>query len=238
MEIEQEAIKGRQKSNQLQTRFMSMGSQSLSDAELLAIILRTGNSRCSAVDLAQQILATSDNNLAELTKRSAVDLMKIKGIGSSKAAAIMATFEIGRRRRFELPAKRNQFPDSRHAAGFIRPLIEDYPNEVFGVIYLTRSGSLIKWELLSQGGITGTVVDPRIMFKKAFEYGAASIIVSHNHPSGNSRPSKEDEFLTKKLKDACTLMDIKLRDHIIIAVNTYFSFADEGLLYNSSYSNN
>ena len=236
MEIRHKPIKFLQKNDRLQNQLWLKGSDSFSDAELLAIILQSGSEQHSAVDLARQILACAKNNLVDLGRCTIPNLMKIKGIGIAKAAAVMAALEIGRRRQSQLINTKTRFRDSRSVAGFIRPLISDYVCEVFGVLYLDQSGGLIKWELVSRGGITGTVVDPRIVFKNALENCAPSIIVFHNHPSGNTKPSKADEILTKKLGDGAALLDIKLLDHIIIA-DGYFSFADEGLL-NSRYRRN
>ncbi|HXO73961.1 MAG TPA: DNA repair protein RadC, partial [Puia sp.] len=143
---------------------------------------------------------------------------------------IAAALELGRRRQSSMSLEKPAVKDSREVAGYLRPKLADYNYEVFGVLYLNQAGRINHFEVMSQGGITGTVVDPRLIFKRALEIEAVSIIVCHNHPSGNLKPSKADEILTAKLSEGAKLLDIKLLDHIIVGDNSYFSFADEGLL--------
>jgi DNA repair protein RadC len=211
-------------------KLLDKGPQALSDAELIAILMITGTLGKDAVKLARAVLERNHNSLIELGKRSVRDLMKMEGIKEAKAIAIAAAMEIGRRRQIAMALERPVIKDSPTAAAYLRPQLVDYPYEVFGVLYLNQSGGLKHFEKISQGGITATTVDPRLIFKKAFEEDAVSIIVSHNHPSGSLRPSKADEALTAKICEGAKYMDIKLLDHIIVGDQGYFSFANEGLL--------
>jgi DNA repair protein RadC len=167
-----------------------------------------------------------------LGKATVQDLLKLKieGLGKAKASAIVAAFELGRRRQAGISPRRPIFKDSKAAAGYLKPLLTDYTHEVFGVLYLDQGGRLKHFGILSEGGITATTVDPRLIFKKALQEEAVSIIVSHNHPSGNLKPSRADEALTTKINEGAKLLDIKLLDHIIVGDQGYFSFANEGLL--------
>lgn len=211
-------------------KLLKKGPQALTDSELLAILIRIGNPKSNAIELARQILDTVHNNLHELGKRPLREIMKTKGIGEAKAMTIAAALELGRRRQSSMSLVKPTVKDSREVAGYLRPKLADYNYEVFGVLYLNQAGRINHFEVMSQGGITGTVVDPRLIFKRALEIEAVSIIVCHNHPSGNLKPSKADEILTSKLSEGAKLLDIKLLDHIIVGDNGYFSFADEGLL--------
>lgn len=211
-------------------KLLQKGPQALTDSELLAVLIRIGKPDSNAVELAREVLKTVKDNLHELGKRPLRELMKIKGIGLAKAMTIAAALELGRRRQSTMSLEKPVIKDSREVAGYLRPLLADYGHEVFGVLYLNQSGRIDHFEIISQGGITGTIVDPRLIFKRALEIGAVSLIVCHNHPSGNLRPSKADEALTSKLFEGAKLLDIKLLDHIIVGDNGYFSFADEGFL--------
>ena len=202
----------------------------LSVSELLAILIRSGNLESSAIDLAKLICDIYHNNIGELGTCTVRELMKVKGIGMASATAIVAAFELGRRRLSKESLQRGYIRNSREGAEFIRPLLTDFQYEVFGVLYLVQAGWIKSFEILSEGGITSTVVDPRLIFRKAIETGAVTIIAFHNHPSGNIRPSKADEALTQKLAQGAKLLDIKLLDHIVIGEKGYFSFADEGML--------
>lgn len=202
----------------------------LSDSELLAILIGSGNSRHNAIALAREVQATVQNNLDELGKCTMKDLMKIRGIGKAKAAAIVAALELGRRRQSKAAQHNNYIRNSHEAAFHIRPLLMDYRHEVFGVIYLSQAGWIKSFDIISEGGITSTVVDPRIIFKKALEHDACSIVCFHNHPSGSIRPSAADVSLTQKLHAAAKTMDIQLMDHIIVADSGFYSFADDGRL--------
>jgi DNA repair protein RadC len=218
------------KSDQPREKLLLKGPQALTDSELLAILIRTGKRDSNAVDLAREVLKTVKDNLHELGKRPLRELMKIKGIGQAKAMTIAAALELGRRRQSTMSLEKPVIKDSREVAGYLRPLLADYGHEVFGVLYLNQSGRINHFEIISQGGITGTIVDPRLIFKRALEIDAVSLIVCHNHPSGSLRPSKADEALTSKLCEGAKLLDIKLLDHIIVGDGGYYSFADEGLL--------
>ena len=203
---------------------------SVSNAELLAILIREGGRGRNALEVARQVLDSCGNNLQELNKYTVRDLMKIKGIGKAKAITIMAALELGRRRQAEIAPHRHFIRSSRDSSDYARPKLVDHPNEVFAVMYLAQAGWVKAFEILSKGGLTSTTVDLRLILRRALEEGAVSIIVFHNHPSGSLQPSKSDEALTQKINNAAKLMDIKLLDHVIVCNNGYYSFADEGLL--------
>ncbi|MBL0334803.1 MAG: DNA repair protein RadC [Chitinophagaceae bacterium] len=211
-------------------KLLASGAENLSQAELLAILLQNGTRNKSALDLAREILQLSKNNIAELGKLSAKDLMKIKGVGPAKAVTIAAALELGRRRNQALPLEKTRVSSSSDTGYYLQSRLKDYPHEVFAVIFLNRANKINHFEIISEGGITGTVADPRIILKKALEENAVSIILCHNHPSGNLRPSRADEELTMKIKEAAAFLDIKVLDHIIVSEEGYFSFADEGLI--------
>lgn len=206
------------------------GKSSLSDAELIAILLGTGTPTFNAVDLAKRILQNSGNDLHALAMLSVKEMMKIKGIGEAKAITIVAALELGlRRKNLEAPEK-PKVSSSRDAYEILKSDLIDIPHEEFWVILLNRANRVIKKIQISQGGVSGTVVDPRIIFKLAVEALASGIIVAHNHPSGNLTASQADILLTQKLKEGGKLLEIQVLDHVIIAGQKYFSFADEGLL--------
>lgn len=211
-------------------KLLLKGPISLSNSELLAILINNGNKEKSAVDLAKEILQMGNNNLNELGKFSLQEYQQIKGIGLAKAITIVAAIELGRRRQLSSFINKTIFRKSEDIAEFIRTSIKDYSFEVFGVVYLNKSNKVNHFEIVSSGGITGTVADTRIILKKALENGATSIVLCHNHPSGNLKPSKADEELTKKIKEAAKYHDIEVIDHIIVSEEGYFSFSDDGLL--------
>ncbi|HEY6902252.1 MAG TPA: DNA repair protein RadC [Puia sp.] len=211
-------------------KLLYKGSQALSDAELLAILLRTGRYKANAVELARELLKAVDNNLRELGKYPVKKLMKIKGIGLAKAITIAAALELARRREASFYLKKDLIRDSKSVASYFRSLLTDYSHEVFGILYLNQAGHVKQFEIISHGGLTSTIADPRIIFRKTLEIEAVSIILCHNHPSGNPQPSSADITLTAKLHAGAKILDIKLLDHIIIGNNDYFSFADNGLL--------
>lgn len=211
-------------------KLLSTSPENLSDSELIAILLHHGTREKSAVDLAREILLLGDNNLHELGKLSIKELMNIKGIGEAKAVTIAAALELGRRRDANPIKEKKQVTESRDIAGFLKARLQDLTYEVFAVIFLNRANRIIHFEIISRGGITGTVADPRIILKKALEEEAVSIILCHNHPSGNLTPSRADELLTQKIKEAALLLDIRVLDHIIVSEMGYYSFADEGVL--------
>jgi len=211
-------------------KLLSKSPESLSDSELLAILIGNGTRQKSAVDLAREVLLLGKNNLNELGRLSLKELQKVKGIGEAKAITISAALELGRRRQGALLLDKPVIKESRDIASFLQTRFRDLPYEVFAVIFLNRANRINHFEVVSQGGITGTVADPRIIMKKALEQEAVSIILCHNHPSGSLRPSRADEELTQKIKEAARYFDIKVIDHIIVSERGYYSFADEGLL--------
>lgn len=225
-------IKNWAKLDRPRERLIIKGPDSLSDAELLAILIGKGTVGFNAVEVARTILRRDNDDLHALGKRSVQDLLdeKLYGFGEAKAVALVAAFELGRRRHAASPPGGPVFKDGRSAAGYVRPLLADLPHEMFGVLYLDQSNRLKHWELVSKGGITATYVDPRLIFKRALQEEAVSIIVCHNHPSGNLRPSHADETLTARIKEASNYLDIKLLDHIIVSNQGYFSFAESGLI--------
>jgi len=211
-------------------KLLMKGRSSLSDTELLAILLGTGTKAISAVDLAKQVLQRADQNLNSLARLSVADLTKIKGIGLAKAINIVSALELGRRRKELHQATKPRITCSEDVIEVIRPDLLDLNHEEFWIIILNRANFVLKKIQISRGGISGTVADPKVIFKSAFEQSGSSIILIHNHPSGNLQPSQADITLTKNLKEAGKLMEIPVLDHIIVGDNHYFSFADEGLL--------
>lgn len=211
-------------------KLLLKGRQSLTDAELLAILIASGSATESALDLAKRILHVQNEDLHKLAKLSVKDLMRFKGIGEAKAIAILAALELGRRRK-DLPDKPlDKILSSQDAFTLLRNAFLDLNHERFVVLFLNRANGVIHQQELSNGGVTGTVVDPKLIFKLALEQLAVNLILAHNHPSGNNLPSVPDKTLTQKLQKAGALLDIGIIDHLIIAGNTYFSFADNGLL--------
>ena len=205
------------------------GKESLSNAELIGILLSTGTKTKSAVDLGSEIMALAQNDLNILARFNVAEFKKINGIGEAKAITIMAAVELGSRRKLT-EAVKQKITTSKHAFDILHPIMGDKQYEEFWMISLNRAGVLISAKRISDGGITGTVVDIRRIFKLALEENATSIILAHNHPSGNLNPSDADKQITKSLKAAGNTMDILVKDHLIVAYNGYFSFADEGLL--------
>ncbi len=211
-------------------KFLLKGKAALSDSELLAILVGSGSRNESAVQLCQRILASTNNNLNQLAKLSLPKLMQFKGIGEAKAIAIAAALEIGRRRREEDAEEWVKITSSKAVFELMQPIIGDLPHEEFWVLYLNNSNKVIYKTQISKGGITGTVVDKRLVFKIALEQHAISIILSHNHPSGKLEASEADKQITKKIKEAGLCLDILVLDHLIITEKSYFSFADQGLI--------
>jgi len=211
-------------------KLLQKGTASLSDAELLAILISSGTKDKSAVDLGRELLQMANNNLNNLGKLSIGDLKKLHGIGSARAVTIAAALELGRRRKLADAENVIQIKCSKDVADIFQPLLADLQYEEFWILFLNRSNKVINRMKLSQGGVSGTVTDVRMVMKKAIEYLASGIIVCHNHPSGNLNPSESDSKITQKIKDAGNLMDIQLLDHLIISEKDYYSFADNGLL--------
>lgn len=224
------SIKQWSKDERPREKLLAQGADSLSDSELLAILIRNGTRHKTALDLGREMLGLSKNNLGALARLSVRELMKIKGIGEAKAIAIAAALELGRRRQTVLPLDKILVQSSADVAGFLQAKLQDEQREVFAVLFLNRANKVNHFEIISEGGITGTVADPRVILKKALEESAVNLILCHNHPSGSLKPSRADEQLTTKIRDAAKLLDIQVLDHIIVSERGYFSFADEGLL--------
>jgi DNA repair protein RadC len=206
------------------------GKNALSDAELVAILIGSGNKNESAVELSKKILASINNNLNKLGKLSINDLTQFNGIGEAKAISIIAALELGRRRKDSEIEKRLIIKSSKDAYNIIADVLSDLPHEEFWVLYLNRKNEVIKKENISKGGVSGTIADSKIIFKSAIEQLASAIILCHNHPSGNLSPSAADISLTKKLKETGIMLDTPVLDHLIIGEKDYFSFADENLM--------
>ena len=210
-------------------KFLLKGKSSLSDSELLAILIGSGSRNESAVQLCQRILISVNNNLNQLGKLSIKQLTEFKGIGEAKAISIAAALELGRRRRSEDAVELKKITSSKVAFEIMQPIIGELPHEEFWILFLNNSNKVIHKAQISKGGITGTVVDSRIIFKTALEYNATSLILTHNHPSGKLFPSDADKEVTKKLKLAGQQLDVLVLDHIIITETGYFSFNDQGI---------
>jgi len=211
-------------------KLRTKGAGSLSDSELFAIILGSGTKDETAVDMARNLISSNDNSLRELSKLPFEKLIEKKGIGPTKAVSIVAVFEIARRFASSELKSLTQIQSSAYAAKIISPILRDLSHEECWVMYLNRANKLISKERLSIGGVSATVVDVKIVIKNALEKLASSIILIHNHPSGNTKPGENDKVQTKLLKDAAALFDISLLDHLIIAGDEYFSFADDGIM--------
>ena len=210
-------------------KLMLKGKSSLSDAELIAILIGSGSRNESAVGLSKRILASVDNNLNALGKLSITQLMIFKGIGEAKAISIISALELGRRRRAEDAVELTKISSSKMIFEIMQPIIGELPHEEFWIVYLNNSNKIISKSQLSKGGITGTLVDVRLVFKMALEMGATGLILCHNHPSGTLIPSDADKQITRKLKLAGESLEIKVLDHLIVTEANYFSFVDEGI---------
>ncbi|MDP1727314.1 MAG: DNA repair protein RadC [Bacteroidota bacterium] len=207
------------------------GRQFLSNAELLAILIGTGTTDNSAVDLGKRVLQLANNNLNKLGKLSVSELKTIKGIGEAKAIAMIAALELGRRRKEEAAQEVVKITCSLEAYIQFEPILEDLPHEEFWILFLGRNNAVMGKRNISIGGVSGTVADPKIIFKHAIDAMASGIVLCHNHPSGSCTPSAQDIQLTRKLVDAGRFLDIYVSDHIIIGHKKYYSFADNGLIY-------
>lgn len=210
-------------------KLMLKGKSALSDAELIAILIGSGNRNESAVDLSKRILSGVNNNLNALGKLSMASLTEYKGIGEAKAISIIAALELGRRRRTEEAVELVKITSSKAIFELMQPIVGELPHEEFWIIYLNNSNKVLSKAQLSKGGITGTLVDVRIVFKKALELGATALILCHNHPSGTLVPSEADKHITRKLKLAGESLEVKVLDHVIVTENSYFSFVDSGI---------
>lgn len=211
-------------------KLLNKGRSALSDAELIAILIGSGSRAESAVELSKRILASVDNNLNELGRLSVPQLMQFKGIGEAKAVSIAAALEMGRRRRGEDALKVDKISSSKDAFEILQPIIGELEHEEFWILYLNNSNKVLQKSQLSKGGITGTLVDVRIVMKQTLELGAVGLILAHNHPSGTLKPSRADKEITQKIKRASESLDIKVLDHLIVTQKDYFSFADNQLL--------
>lgn len=211
-------------------KLIRRGRTALTDAELIAILLGSGTTTASAVDVAKSLLAKVNNNLHDLAQLSIKDITRIRGIGTARAITVVAALELGRRRNVLDHEDRPKITCSRDVFELLRPTLMDLPHEEFWVLLLNRANRVIKRLQISQGGVSGTVADPRIIFKSALEELASGIILAHNHPSGNLMASQADRDLTRKLREGGRLIDVHVLDHLILAGQRYYSFADEGLL--------
>lgn len=211
-------------------KLLKKGGKHLSNSELLAILIGSGNKNKSALDLGKEVMIAAGNSLNNLGKFSSADFLKISGLGPAKAVLLLATLELGRRRGEELAIQRKSVRGSKDAVELIRDHLRDLDHEEFWLIMMNRGGLLLDKLMLSSGGTGSTVVDPKILFRVAIQHKASMIIVAHNHPSGTTRPSDADIKLTDQLKNGAKLLDIVFADHLIIAGNEYYSFADEGRL--------
>jgi DNA repair protein RadC len=230
MQSQNYSIKAWAEEDRPREKLLSKSPDSLTDSELLAILIGKGTREKNAVALAKELLGKVKNNLNELGKLELHDFLKLNGIGKVKAVVILAALELGRRRHNTGALNKPVVRDSQQVAGYLRVMLQDHCREVFAVIFLNQANRVNHFEVVSQGGITDTVADPRLILKKALESYAVNIILCHNHPSGNLKPSKADEDLTFKIREAARFFDIKVIDHIIVSHEGYFSFADEGMI--------
>ena len=229
--MQKNAIKNWSPEDQPREKLLLKGAETLSNAELLAILINNGNKTNTALEIAMLLLQNVHNNLQGLCNLSVAEILnfKINGLGRSKAVSIVAALELGVRRNMAIK-KKNTIKQSSDVAAYLQAELGHKQMESFVVVYLNRANTIIRQEIISEGGITGTVADPRIILKKALDHHAVSIILCHNHPSGNLKPSKADEQLTNKIKNAAAFLDIQVMDHIIVSEEGYYSFADEGLM--------
>ena len=211
-------------------KLLQLGATVLRNAELLAILIRTGSRNSTAVEIGRQLLKISRDNLVEMGKMSVFEFKKVKGMGNTKSITLMAALELGRRRFQSSTFNKVAIKSSNDVAEFLAAKIKDFTFEVFGVLFLNRANKINHFEIISRGGISGTIADPRIILKLALEYNATGLILCHNHPSGNLQPSKADREITEKIIKAAAFLDIKIVDHIIVSDEGYLSFMDEGLM--------
>jgi DNA repair protein RadC len=224
------SIKSWAEADRPREKLLLKGKAALSDAELLAIIIGSGNEIETAVDVAKKLLHSVENSLVELGKKDINALKKLKGIGDAKAISIIAAMELGRRRQAENALQKLVVKSSKTAYDILLPHLADLPHEVFMVLFLNRRNELISKVQMSSGGVSGTVVDTKMILKEAIQNLSSGIVLAHNHPSGNITPSEQDKKITKQLKEACKLIDVNLNDHIIVGSQNYFSFLDNDLL--------
>jgi len=232
MQEQKYEIKDWAKDDQPREKLLMLGAPRLSNAELLAILIRKGNRQKNALELAQDVMRLAKDNVAGLGKLTISDITHATGLGQVGAISLIAALELGRRRQVaELePGEEKPVKSSRDAAEWLQIKLKDLTHEVFGLLLLNRANKIIRFEIVSEGGITATIADPRVIFKKALAGNATSMILCHNHPSGNLKPSRADEELTQKLVQAAGLLDIRVLDHLIVSDSGYYSFADKGLI--------
>ena len=230
MSIDNLTIKNWAEEDRPREKLLTKGKGSLSNAELIAILIGSGTKEKSAVELSREILASCDNDLHKIAQLGVDELQQFKGIGEAKAISIVSALELGRRRKDSEAIKKPQIMSSVQAYEYMKGDLLDQPHEEFWIVLLKRNNEIIGKEVISKGGVSGTMVDAKILFKKALAALASSIILVHNHPSGNLKPSNADITLTKKLKEAGNTLDIQVVDHLIIAGESYLSFADQGLI--------
>jgi len=211
-------------------KLLMKGRHSMTDAELLAILIGSGTKEETAVDLAKRILSTVSGNLGELARQGISDLMKIKGIGPARAILITAAMELGKRRNQSEVIVKDKISCSRDVFEVLKCAMGDQPYEEFWILILNKANRVIRKCCISEGGISGTVVDPKKIFKIAIDHHASSIILGHNHPSGNVQPSEADQKITRKIRESGLMLDIAVLDHVILGDGNYFSFADEGII--------
>ncbi|MBL7704126.1 MAG: DNA repair protein RadC [Taibaiella sp.] len=223
-------IKDWAEDDQPRAKMLTKGAASLSNAELIGILLRTGSVNRSAIDLGREIMTIAQDNLHKLSKFNIKQLQQVKGVGLAKAVALTAAMELGRRRQAEDILVRKKFGSSKEAAQFQVPLMQDFETEKFCVLYLNHANKLISYEFISHGSLSATIVDIKVILRNALHHLSSKLILGHNHPSGNPKASQSDIQLTNKIKQAAKLMDIELLDHIIVAENKYTSLKDESLI--------
>lgn len=229
MQENRKSIKDWAEDDRPREKLLTKGTEALSNSELIGILIGSGTKTKSAVDVAKEVLNRAKDNLNELGKLSIKELMKTDGIGEARAITIAAALELGRRRQ-ATESQKQVVKNSADIAHYLQAQLKDKQHEVFAVAFLNRANKINHIEIVSEGGITGTVADPRIILKKALEHNAVNIVLCHNHPSGSLQPSRADEALTKKIKEAAMLLDMTVVDHIIVSEDGYYSFADEGIL--------
>jgi DNA repair protein RadC len=211
-------------------KLLTKGKDALSNAELLAILINNGSKQKSALALAQDVMQLCNNNLIALHKLTIKDFTKINGIGPAKAITIQAALELGKRRHMENIIEKNVLTNAKSVSEYLKTILQNETKEFFVAVYLNQSNKVLGYDKISEGGITGTIADPRIIFKNALDNNAVKIILCHNHPSGSLKPSEADIKLTDKLIEAGKFLDIKIADHIIVSDTGYFSFANEGIM--------
>ena len=224
------SIKNWAEDDQPYKKTMRYGISQLSIVEIISILIRSGTKNESALEVSRSLMNLADNDLNNLSRLSIQEMRKIKGIGDAKAIIIAAALELGKRKNSSISINKTVIRSSLDITTYLRNTFEDLGYEIFAVVLLNRANVIIHFEIISRGGITGTVADPRIILKLAIDHKATSFIICHNHPSGNLQPSKADEIITKKIAEASGLLDIKLLDHIIVSTEGYYSFADDGKL--------